>query len=53
MREPQDKTKADRAGVTTKKPYRAPRLTVYGDLRTITKTKGGTGGDGAQPKTKK
>ena len=40
-------------GEARKKPYRAPKLTVYGDLRTITKAKGGTTGDGAgKPPTK-
>lgn len=54
MRKQHETTKADRARATKKKPYRAPRLTVYGDLRTITKTKGGTFGDGTgAPKTKK
>ena len=36
-----------------KKPYRAPRLIVYGDLREITKAKGGSKGDGGgNPATK-
>ena len=53
MREQQNKTKADRARATNKKPYRAPRLAVYGDLRTITKAKGGTKNDGGgNPATK-
>lgn len=53
MRE-QNKTKADRTPSSGKKPYRAPRLAVYGDLRTITKAKGGTGEDGGgKPATKK
>jgi hypothetical protein len=52
MREQPNKTKGE-ASATTKKPYRAPRLTVYGDLRTITKAKGGSSNDGALPKTKK
>ncbi len=29
-----------------KKPYRAPKLTVHGDIRTLTRTKAGTKGDG-------
>lgn len=38
---------------TQKKPYRTPRLTVYGDLRNITRQKGGSKSDGGQvPKTK-
>lgn len=34
--------------VTTekRKPYRAPRLTVYGDLRRLTMAKGGGKSDG-------
>lgn len=51
MREPH-KTKDDRTGTTNKKPYRAPRLAVYGDLRTITMVKGGTKTDGGQPASK-
>lgn len=36
-----------------KKPYRPPRLTVYGDLRRLTKGKGGNRSDGGGfPKTK-
>ncbi|MBI3454388.1 MAG: lasso RiPP family leader peptide-containing protein [Candidatus Rokubacteria bacterium] len=29
-----------------RKPYRPPRLVVYGDLRRLTMTKGGNKGDG-------
>jgi hypothetical protein len=36
-----------------KKPYRAPRLVEYGDLRTITRAKGGTMGEAPLPATKK
>lgn len=36
----------------TKKPYRSPRLVVYGDLRRLTMTKGGTQTDGGSPKSK-
>jgi hypothetical protein len=36
----------------TRKPYRAPRLTVYGDLRRLTAAKGGTRSDTGPPKTK-
>lgn len=37
-----------------KKPYRTPRLVEYGDLRTITRGKGGNMSDGTgQPPTKK
>ena len=36
-----------------RKPYRAPRLVVYGDLRRITMAKGGSANDGGgNPKTK-
>jgi hypothetical protein len=36
-----------------KKPYRPPRLTVYGDLRRLTLAKGGSSNDGGgKPKTK-
>ena len=37
-----------------KKPYRAPRLVEYGDLRTITRGKGGNMSDNpGEPATKK
>lgn len=37
-----------------RKPYHAPRLVEYGDLRTITRAKGGTGNDGGgNPPSKK
>lgn len=36
-----------------RKPYRSPRLVVYGDLRRLTMVKGGTKGDGGgKPATK-
>ncbi len=36
-----------------KRPYRAPRLTVHGDLKAITKAKKGANSDGGtKPKTK-
>lgn len=36
-----------------KKPYRKPSLRVHGDIRVITRAKGGTKGDGTgKPKTK-
>ena len=36
-----------------KKPYRSPQLVTYGDLRTLTRTKGGTSNDGqGKPRTK-
>jgi hypothetical protein len=34
-----------------KLPYTAPKLTVYGDLRTITAGKGGTKNEAGLPKT--
>jgi hypothetical protein len=37
----------------SKKPYRKPRLTVYGDLREITLKGGNRGDGGGKPKTKK
>ena len=53
MSEQQDKNNINRAAPEGKKPYRAPKLTVYGDLRTITKAKGGTASDGGgKPPTK-
>lgn len=36
----------------TKKPYRSPRLMVYGDLRRLTMVKGGGSKEAGQPKTK-
>ena len=36
-----------------KRPYRAPRLAVYGNLRDMTRAKGGVKGDGGgNPATK-
>ena len=35
-----------------KKPYRPPRLVVYGDLRTLTTKKGLKGDGGGNPKTR-
>lgn len=35
-----------------KKPYRPPRLVVYGDLRHLTRAKGGNKTDGGAPKTR-
>jgi len=38
---------------TGKKPYKKPTLRVHGDIRVITKAKGGTKSDGAgTPKSK-
>jgi hypothetical protein len=34
-----------------KLPYSAPKLTVHGDLRTITAAKGGNRDEAGQPKT--
>lgn len=54
MLEEQTKINADRTPPSGKKPYRAPRLTVYGNLATITKAKGGSGADsGGAPPTRK
>lgn len=37
----------------TKKPYRSPRLVVYGDVRRLTMAKGGGAADGSgKPRTK-
>lgn len=35
----------------SKLPYSAPKLTVHGDLRTITAAKGGNKDEAGQPKT--
>ena len=36
-----------------KQPYRAPKLVVHGDLKTMTRAKGGTGNDGGtKPRTR-
>ena len=36
-----------------KKPYRKPRLTVHGDIREVTRAKGGHANDGSgKPNTK-
>lgn len=37
-----------------KKPYRSPELTVHGDIRALTRVKGGSANDGGggKPKTK-
>jgi hypothetical protein len=41
------------AASVAKRPWRSPRLTVYGDLRTLTRAKGGTKQDGgAKPSTR-
>ncbi len=37
---------------TKKKTYRSPRLVVYGDLRRLTMTKGGTKTDSGKPPTR-
>jgi hypothetical protein len=45
--------RADNAPAQTKKPFRPPRFTVYGDLRRIALAKGGAKGDGlGKPSTK-
>ncbi len=35
--------------VPSKKTYRSPRLVIHGDLRTLTKVKGGNSPDGGNP----
>ena len=35
-----------------KRPYHAPVLKTHGDLRTLTKAKGGNRSDGGSPKTR-
>jgi hypothetical protein len=35
-----------------KRPYRTPRLRIYGDLKSLTKMKGGNRMDGGNPKTR-
>ena len=35
-----------------KRPYRVPVLKTHGDLRTLTKAKGGNRSDGGAPKTR-
>ena len=47
--------KPDRETITTnsRRPYSVPRLVVFGDLRQLTQTKGGTTGDGSgKPSTR-
>ncbi len=45
--------KRDAPRHTKKRPYRTPRLTVHGDLKTITMAKGGSSNDGGgKPRTK-
>ena len=43
--------KAKRAS-SKKKPYRPPRLVVYGDLHRLTMAKRGTAGDAGKPTTR-
>jgi hypothetical protein len=38
-------------GSSEKLPYSTPRLTIHGNLQTITAAKGGTRSDGGEPKT--
>ncbi len=42
-----NKEKSDQ--VKAKKPYRAPRLVVYGDLKSITAARSGARTDGGNP----
>jgi hypothetical protein len=47
------KSKADEQQSVEKKEYTTPRLTVHGDLRTLTMAKKGTKGDGTgKPSTR-
>jgi hypothetical protein len=39
------------SGSSEKLPYSAPRLTIHGNLQTITAAKGGNRTDGGAPKT--
>lgn len=51
---PRERAVAPAASEQKKKPYRAPRLVEYGDLRTITRGKGGNMTDGTgEPATRK
>ena len=55
MLKPSSDSEAENTEVTIqgKKPYRAPKLFVYGDLSRITHGKGGNKGDGnGNPATK-
>jgi hypothetical protein len=50
-----NKGKKDQSRRSTgkKKPYRSPELTVHGDIRALTRAKGGAKSDGTGvPKTK-
>ena len=52
--QPHNRAVAPAPSTPKKKKYRAPRLVEYGDLRTITKGKGGNMDDGTgEPATKK
>jgi hypothetical protein len=44
--QPHKRQVAPAPSMPKKKPYRAPRLVEYGDLRTITQAKGGNMDDG-------
>ena len=43
--------KSDPQRVGTRKPYSKPKLTVHGDLRLLTATKGGTKVESGKPRT--
>ena len=52
--QPRQRTLAAARIEDKKKPYRTPRLVEYGDLRTITRAKGGNMDDGTgEPPTRK
>jgi hypothetical protein len=52
--DPGDRRSGDKTAATSpRKPYQAPRLTVYGDLHRIAQAKGGSRNDGGgKPVTK-
>jgi hypothetical protein len=45
-------TSKKKASPRTKKPYRPPTLKSYGNLKELTKGKGGSRNDSAAPKTR-
>lgn len=45
-------TQKKTAPYAKKRPYRAPALRIHGDLKALTKAKGGNRTESGQPKTK-
>ena len=45
-------TKKEASPRPKKRPYRAPKLVVHGDLRTLTAAKGADKADGGKPATR-